>query len=40
MDIELFKEQKEFIIKERYNIKSAGHLDINKTIKLVTRDFI
>ena len=39
IDIELSKDQKKEVIKERYNLKSAGHPDINKIIELIIRDF-
>ena len=39
MDIELSEAQKEKVIKERHDLKSAGHPGINKTIELVIRDF-
>ena len=39
MDIELSENQKKEIIRERYNPKNIGHLNINKIIELVTRDF-
>ena len=35
MDIELSEEQKKRVIKERHDLKSVGHPNINKTIKLV-----
>ena len=38
--MELSKDQKESIIKERYDAKSVEHLDINKIIELITRDFM
>ena len=39
MDIELSEDQKKEVIKERYDLKNIGHPDINKTIKLIIRDF-
>jgi len=39
MDIELSTEQRQQVIKERHDLKTAGHPGINKTIELVTRDF-
>jgi hypothetical protein len=40
MDIELTTEQRAQIIKERHDDKTAGHPGINKTMELITRDFI
>lgn len=37
---ELTNKQKKEIIKARYNEKSTGHPGIDKTIKLVTRDYL
>jgi hypothetical protein len=39
MDTELTEQQKQEVIRSRYDNKSAGHLGIEKTIELVTRDF-
>jgi hypothetical protein len=39
IDIELTEQQKQEVIGLRHDDKSAGHLGIEKTIELVTRDF-
>ena len=40
MEMELNKEQKEAVIKERYDDRMTGHPGISKTIELITRDFL
>jgi hypothetical protein len=40
MDIQLTNEQKQAVIRDRHDAKTAGHPGINKTIELVTRDFL
>ena len=39
MDIELSADQKTAVIRERHDLKTAGHPGIDKTIELITRDF-
>ena len=40
MDIKVLKEKRKGIIIVKYNIKLVGHLEIAKTIELITRDFM
>jgi hypothetical protein len=40
MDIQLTNEQEQAVIQDRHDAKPAGHPGINKTIELVTRDFL
>ena len=40
MEIELTDEQKQAVIRERHDDRTAGHQGVSKTIELITRDFL
>jgi len=39
LNIKLLKENKTFIIRERYDLKTVGYQGVSKTIEIITRDF-